>query len=135
MTRTELQNELIREGYLKTPALIEAFQKIDRADFVPEGERALAYENIALPIGYGSTISQPLTVAFMFEKLQPKMGDKILDIGSGSGWTSTLLAEVVSDKGPAVAEAMAGEQATSDKGQVFGMEIIPELVERARATG
>jgi len=121
MNRADLLNELIGEGYLTTPEIIDAFREIDRADFVPESERALAYENIALPIGYGSTISQPLTVAFMFEKLAPKTGDKVLDIGSGSGWTSALLAEVTRDK----------RQATEGNGQVIGIEIISELVERA----
>lgn len=108
----KLIDSLIDDGYLKTPGIINAFRKIDRADFVLEKFKADAYANIPLPIGYGQTISQPLTVAFMLELLKPEKGDKILDIGSGSGWQTALLAEI------------AGE-----KGKVFGVEIIPELKE------
>jgi len=107
-----LINHLIETGYLKTPSIIEAFKKIDRADFVPENLKNDAYLNVPLPIGFGQTISQPLTVAFMFELLQPNLGDKVLDIGSGSGWTTALLAEIV-----------------GDKGKVYAIERIPELCE------
>ncbi|MFH1048724.1 MAG: protein-L-isoaspartate O-methyltransferase [Patescibacteria group bacterium] len=108
--KEELISRLIIDGYLKTPRIIDAFRKIDRADFVLEKFRADAYVNAPLPIGYGQTISQPLTVAFMLELLKPEKGDKILDVGSGSGWQTALLAEI------------AGE-----KGKVFGVEVIPEL--------
>jgi protein-L-isoaspartate(D-aspartate) O-methyltransferase len=107
-----LIENLISEGWLKTPRIIEAFKKIKRVDFLPEELKDLAELNEALPIGYGQTISQPLVVAFMLELLQPKEGEKILDIGSGSGWTTALLAEIV-----------------GEKGKVIAMEIVPELVE------
>ena len=107
-----LIDELIEEGWLKTPRIIEAFREIKRVDFLPEDMKNLAELNEALPIGYGQTISQPLVVAFMLEQLQPQPGDKILDIGSGSGWTVALLAEIV-----------------SKKGKVIAIEIIPELKE------
>jgi len=106
-----LIDSLIKEGWLKTPKIIEAFQKIKRVDFLPENIKHLAELNEALPIGYGQTISQPLVVAFMLELLQPQEGEKILDIGSGSGWTTALLAEIV-----------------GEKGKVIGIEIVPELV-------
>lgn len=99
MTKDELIEELIADGYLKTPAIIAAFRKIDRAAFVPEELRVSAYTNIALPIGGGQTISQPLVVAFMLELLKPKAGDNILDIGTGSGWVAALLAELVGPGG------------------------------------
>jgi len=95
----ELINNLVAQGYLKTPAIIRAFKKINRQDFMPEKIRNQASVNQPLPIGHGATISQPLTVALMLEMLQPKLGDKILDVGSGSGWTSSLLAEIVGFKG------------------------------------
>lgn len=103
---------LIEDGWLKTPRIIEAFGKIKREDFLPENEKNLAELNSALSIGFGQTISQPLVVAFMLEQLQPQKGDKILDVGSGSGWTSALLAEIV-----------------GEKGKVIAIEIVPELKE------
>ncbi len=79
-------------GYLKSPLLIEAFKKIDRKDFVPKDLGNLAYINEPLHIGFSQTISQPLTVAFMLELLDPRPGEKILDVGAGSGWQTALLA-------------------------------------------
>ena len=101
--KEQLIKNLIDDGYLKTPSIIEAFQKIDRADFVPEDIRESAYLNTPLPIGHGQTISQPLVVAFMLELLEPKSGEKILDIGAGSGWAAALLACVVGEDGRVVA--------------------------------
>lgn len=92
LTNESLVQMLIRNGYLKTPSVIAAFRAIDRKDFVPGDLAGYAYANEPLPIGYGQTISQPIVVAFMLELLQPKPGEKILDIGSGSGWVTTLLA-------------------------------------------
>jgi len=107
--------ELIKKGVLKTALIINAFKKTDRADFVLSDFKKEAYRDYPLPIGYNVTISQPTTVAFMLELLKPKKGDKILDIGSGSGWTTELLSQIV-----------------GKKGKVFGVEIIPELVEFGR---
>ena len=73
-----LIKELMEEGILKTPSIIEAFEKVDRRDFVPEELKDKAYLNAPLPIGYGQTISQPLTVAFMLELLQPQTAIKFL---------------------------------------------------------
>ncbi len=105
-----LIDNLIQEGWLKSPRIIDAFRRIKRKDFIPEQMQTFAELNEALPIGFGQTISQPLVVAFMLEQLQPEPGDKILDIGAGSGWTSALLGEIV-----------------GEKGKVFAIEIIPEL--------
>ncbi len=88
---SKLVNELIRQGYLKTDLLIEAFSEISRVEFVPHELEKEAEANVALPIGYGQTISQPLTVALMMELLDPQRGQNVLDIGSGSGWTTALL--------------------------------------------
>ena len=110
-----LIDSLINEGWLKTPEIIKAFKKIKRADFLPEDLKNLSELNQALPIGFGQTISQPLVVAFMLEKLEPKKGEKILDIGSGSGWTCALLSEMV-----------------GKNGRVFAIELLPELMEFGR---
>jgi protein-L-isoaspartate(D-aspartate) O-methyltransferase len=96
---TGLVNSLIKDGYLKTPEIIEAFKAIDRKDFVLEEQKNKAYVNAPLSIGFGQTISQPLTVAFMLELLEPKSGEKILDVGAGSGWVSSLLAQIVGERG------------------------------------
>jgi len=108
----DLIDNLIKEGWLKTPQIIEAFRKIKRADFMPENMKDLAEVDEAMPIGQGQTISQPKVVAFMLELLEPKAGEKILDVGSGSGWTSALLSEIV-----------------GKKGRVVSLELIPELKE------
>lgn len=106
----ELIEKLIKQGYLQTPLIIEAFKTIKREDFVPESLKSEADINAPLPIGCGQTISQPLTVAFMLELLQPRPGERILDIGAGSGWQTALLAHCV-----------------GQKGKVFAVERIPEL--------
>jgi len=110
-----LIKELIEEGILKTPLIIDAFEKVDRKDFVTEELKDKAYLNTPLPIGYGQTISQPLTVAFMLELLQPEKGNRVLEIGSGSGWQTALLAHIV-----------------SGGGKVFAAELIPELMDFGR---
>jgi protein-L-isoaspartate(D-aspartate) O-methyltransferase len=94
---------LIRNGYLKSPHIIEAFNEIVRADFVPEHFESEAEADIPLPIGFGQTISQPTTVAIMLELLDPQPGQHILDIGSGSGWTTALLGRIVGETGKVVA--------------------------------
>src|SRR3989344_4385649 len=104
-----LINSLIKDGYLKTPEIIEAFKKIDRKNFVPKKYKGDAYINAPLPIGFGQTISQPLTVAFIIELLGPKVGDKILDIGAGSGWVTALLAQIVGVQGRIVCVERAPE--------------------------
>lgn len=107
-----LIEDLISQGWLKTPRIIEAFRKIKRGDFLPKKLEDLAELNEALPIGFGQTISQPLVVVFMIEQLEPQPGEKILDVGSGSGWTSALLGEIV-----------------GEEGKVIAIEVIPELME------
>ncbi|MFQ5661907.1 MAG: protein-L-isoaspartate(D-aspartate) O-methyltransferase [Candidatus Paceibacteria bacterium] len=97
---------------LERDSLKKAFTKVDRKDFVPEDYAEEAYEDYPLPIGHEQTISQPTTVAFMLELLDVQKGEKILDVGAGSGWTTALLANLV-----------------GERGEVHGVEIIPELVE------
>ena len=110
MDKEILIESLIKDGYLKTPGAIEAFKAIDRKDFVLPERIEEAYGNYPLPIGFGQTISQPLTVAFMLELLEVKPGEKILEIGAGSGWQTALLGFLV-----------------GSSGKVTALEIIPEL--------
>ena len=98
-SNTQLVNHLINREALRSSKIIEAFQNIDRADFVLNPNALDVYEDHPIGIGHNQTISQPRTVAMMLETLGVKEGEKILDIGSGSGWTTTLLAYVVGDKG------------------------------------
>jgi protein-L-isoaspartate(D-aspartate) O-methyltransferase len=98
-TMHELVDAMISSGTLQTPSIIDAFREVDRKYFVPKVWSNEAYMDNPLPIGDGQTISQPSTVAFMLEKLAPKKGDKVLDIGSGSGWTTALLCHIVGEEG------------------------------------
>ena len=95
----ELINSMIVSGILRTSRIIDAFTRVDRKYFVPETVSDFMYIDKPLPIGNNQTISQPSTVAFMLEHLAPKEGDKVLDIGSGSGWTTSLLCYIVGENG------------------------------------
>lgn len=106
----ELVGQLHERGILRTPRILRAFQAVNRAAFVKPEHQNDALLDEPLPIGFGQTISQPLTVAFMLELLQPQEGDRVLDVGSGSAWTTALLAEIV---GPT--------------GSVYALELIPQL--------
>ncbi|OGF63216.1 hypothetical protein A2926_03825 [Candidatus Giovannonibacteria bacterium RIFCSPLOWO2_01_FULL_44_40] len=86
-----LTDDLIKKGVLKNPRLIEAFRAVERKNFVPKEFEDYAYVDEPLSIGEGQTISQPWTVAFMLELLDPMPGDNIMEIGYGSGWQTALL--------------------------------------------
>jgi protein-L-isoaspartate(D-aspartate) O-methyltransferase len=97
-------------------ALDRAFAAAPRVWFLPAGERRFAELDRPLPIGHGQTNSQPTTVRHLLEHLDVGPGQRVLDVGCGSGWTTALLAHLV---GP--------------DGVVVGVEIVPELVELGRA--
>ena len=92
--------------------VLAAMRAVPRHLFVPEALRHRAYEDRALPIGFEQTISQPYVVAFMTEQLDPKPGDVVLEIGTGSGYQAAVLADLVA--------------------QVYSIELLPELADRAR---
>jgi protein-L-isoaspartate(D-aspartate) O-methyltransferase len=102
-------------GYLKSKQLEEALRNIPRHYFVPESIRHLAYRDTPLSIGFNQTISQPSTVVAMTEVLGVKKDQKILEIGTGSGWQSTILSHLV-----------------GEKGFVYTIEVIKELAEFAK---
>ena len=110
LTNQDLVENLVSEKTLRASRIIDAFKTIDRKNFVLPQEQGMAYEDRPLSIGYGATISQPTTVAIMLEKLESRPGDRILEIGSGSGYMTALLAEIV-----------------GETGKVFSIEYIPEL--------
>ncbi|MDH4944227.1 protein-L-isoaspartate O-methyltransferase [Sulfurimonas sp. C5] len=111
-SQKDLVNYLINTNALHSPDIIKAFIAIDRYDFVKNQNSYATYEDFPLSIGNSQTISQPTTVAMMLEMLSPKQGNSILDIGSGSGWTTALLAHIV-----------------GQEGCVTGLERLDELVE------
>ena len=94
-TNEELIELLKKDGYLKNSVIIEAFKNADRKDFVPESAKEKAYLNEALSIGFEQTISQPLVVAFMLELLDLKIGEHVLEVGTGSGWKTALMAYIL----------------------------------------
>jgi protein-L-isoaspartate(D-aspartate) O-methyltransferase len=93
--------------------VLRAMGKVPRHEFVPERLRSQAYRDCPLPIGHDQTISQPYIVAFMTEQLEPKPTDRVLEIGTGSGYQAAVLAEMVA--------------------KVYTIEIIEELARRAAA--
>jgi protein-L-isoaspartate(D-aspartate) O-methyltransferase len=109
MVREQIESRGVRD-----PRVLAALREVPRHRFVPREWRARAYQDGPLPIGKGQTISQPYIVAVMTELLRPEPGDRVLEIGTGSGYQAAVLARLVP--------------------QVYSIEIVPELAERARAT-
>jgi len=113
MDKIQLLSSLKARGF--SPQIISAFSKVKRENFIPEKIKQHAYEDTALPIGNGQTISQPCTIAMMFSLLELKKGQKVLEIGSGCGYVLALISEII-----------------ESNGEVFGIEIIKELAEASK---
>jgi protein-L-isoaspartate(D-aspartate) O-methyltransferase len=99
---------------LDDPRILDAFRAVPREAFVPAELSALAYEDRALPIGEGQTISQPSMIALMLAALEPKANERALEVGAGSGYAAALLGRLTKS--------------------VLAVEIVPELADRARRT-
>lgn len=105
----ELEDRGIREEILRV------IEKVDRKDFILEKNLNEVYEDHPLSIGYKQTISQPYTVAFMLQELELKRGDKVLEIGTGSGWNAALISDII-----------------GEEGKIYSTEIVEELAEKAK---
>ena len=112
--RARMVREQLRARDIRDERVLEVMSRIPRHVFVPEDYRASAYEDHPLPIGHSQTISQPYIVAFMTQALKVEPNDKVLEIGTGSGYQAAVLA------------ALARE--------VYSIEIVAPLADRARET-
>jgi protein-L-isoaspartate(D-aspartate) O-methyltransferase len=112
--RNRMVDEDIVGAGVKDPRVIEAARNTPRHEFIPTGQRHLAYIDMALPIGEGQTISPPFVVAYMTEQLDPQPTDKVLEIGTGSGYQAAILSPLVK--------------------AVYSIEIVEPLGRRAAAT-
>jgi protein-L-isoaspartate(D-aspartate) O-methyltransferase len=115
--RKELVDSMIASGVLRSQPIIDAFLTVKREEFFTPDMKNYSYVDSAFPIGYGQTISQPSTIAIMLELLEPKQGQKILEVGAGSGYVLALLSEIV-----------------GKDGKVIGIERVPDLARRAKNT-
>lgn len=104
----------IRDRGIENKAVLESMLKVERHRFVRPSESESAYLDSPLPIGEGQTISQPFIVAYMTEAAEVSSSEKVLEIGTGSGYQAAVLGEIAKE--------------------VYSIEIIPTLAERARAT-
>jgi len=106
----------LRLEEVSSPAVLRAMRTVPREEFVPEALRSAAYDDRALPIDCGQTISQPAVVAYMTEQLRLERGDRVLEIGTGSGYQAAVLAEIAArvhtiERLPALAGAAAARLA------------------------
>jgi len=114
LQRQQMVEQQLKPRGINDVRVLAAMAKVPREEFIPVDARAGAYEDGPLPIGYDQTISQPYVVAFMTEQLRPKQGDRVLEIGSGSGYQAAILAELMAE--------------------VYTMEIVGPLAKTAEAT-
>lgn len=95
--RNRMVRQQIQARGIDHKATLDAMRNVPRHLYVPYAQRRNAYHDRPLPIGYGQTISQPYIVAFMTEIVDPKPGDKMLEIGTGSGYQAAVLAEIIDE--------------------------------------
>jgi len=117
-----LVQNLIKEGILHSPRVIEAVRKVPREKFLPENMRSYGAVDTPLPIGFSQTASAPHMVSIMNEALQLEVGHKILEVGAGSGWHAATIAELVAPRAAP----------RSEWGHVYTVEIVQGLADFAR---
>ena len=118
----KLIENLIKERILRTPKVIKAMRSVPRRHFLPENMQSYSAVDTPLPIGFGQTVSAPHMVSIMNEALQLEIGQKVLEIGAGSGWHAATIAEIVAPS----------DTPRSEWGHVYTTEIIEGLAEFAR---
>ena len=97
--RAEMVGMQLKGKGINDSLVVRAFSKVPREEFVLPADRERAYFDRALPIGRGQTISQPWTAAFMLQSLKLKAGERVLEVGSGSGYLLALISRIVGKKG------------------------------------
>lgn len=117
-----LVDSLVRQGILRTPKVINAMRKVPRIKFLPPDAQTYNAVDTPLPIGHGQTISAPHMVSIMNEALELEVGQKVLEVGAGSGWHAATIAEIISPI----------SSPRSEWGHVYTVEIVQALAENAR---
>ena len=112
--RNTMVERQLRARDVDDPRVLEAMRRVPRHELVPRHLRDEAYADHPLPIGHDQTISQPYIVAFMTQVLEPRPGDRVLEIGTGSGYQAAVLAELVAEVYTIEIVAPLGERARSD---------------------
>jgi protein-L-isoaspartate(D-aspartate) O-methyltransferase len=118
----KLIDSLTKQGILQTPKVVKAMRTVPRVKFLPLDSQAYSATDTPLPIGYGQTISAPHMVGIMNEALELETGQKILEIGAGSGWHAATVAEIIAPK----------QAPRSEWGRLYTVEINSNLAEVAR---
>ena len=106
--RKALVERLVRARYVRDPRVREAFLRVPREEFLPPDERPDAYADAPLPIGLGQTISAPSMIAIMLEEARLEPGERVLEIGTGSGYHAALLASLVRSENVVTVERIPG---------------------------
>ena len=118
LSKEELITFWIDQFIIKDEQIIEVFRKVDRAYFLPRELKSQAYRDQPLPIAKGQTISQPTTVVTMIQELDIEPGNKVLEVGTGSGYQAALLAELVGRTGKVYTTEIHKELADAAKKQL-----------------
>jgi protein-L-isoaspartate(D-aspartate) O-methyltransferase len=118
----KLVDNLVKQGDLHSPNVIKAMQAVPRIKFLPKDTQTYAARDTPIQIGLGQSISAPHMVVIMNEALELEVGNKVLEVGAGSGWHAATIAEIIAPK----------EAPRSEWGHIYTVEIVPTLAEVAK---